>query len=122
MKDKKRYSEAFKLKVMEELRDGKWKTVADAARAYSVSETGVRHWMKTLGFEHLNGRMIYVKTRTEADRIKELEAEVRRLRMALADEVLDHRIDEAALRLMCRRAGVTPEEVKKKSGGSAPMP
>jgi len=66
--------------------------------------------------------LIYVKTRTEADRIKELEAEVRRLRMALADEVLDHRIDEAALRLMCRRAGVTPEEVKKKSGGSSPMP
>jgi hypothetical protein len=63
-----------------------------------------------------------VKTRTEADRIKELEAEVRRLRMALADEVLDHRIDEAALRLMCRRAGVTPEDVKKKSGGGSPMP
>ena len=42
--------------------------------------------------------------------------------MALADEVLDHRIDEAALRLMCKRAGVTPEEVKKKSGGSSPMP
>ena len=32
-KDRKRYSEGFKLKVMEELRDGKWKTVADAARA-----------------------------------------------------------------------------------------
>ena len=31
MKDTKRYSMAFKLKVMEELRDGKWKTVADAA-------------------------------------------------------------------------------------------
>ena len=33
IKEKKRYSEAFKLKVMEELRDGKWKTVADAATA-----------------------------------------------------------------------------------------
>ena len=37
MKDKKRYGEAFKLKVMEELQDGKWKTVADAAQAYGVS-------------------------------------------------------------------------------------
>ena len=122
MKDQKQYSEAFKLKVMEELRDGKFKSVKDAARGYGLAKMSVYRWMHALGFEHLKGRLIYVKTRTEADRIKELEAEVRRLRMALADEVLDHRIDEAALRLMCRRAGVTPEDVKKKSGGGSPMP
>ena len=108
MKDKKRYSEAFKLKVMEELRDGKWKTVADAAQAYSVSETGVRHWMKTLGFEHLNGRMIYVKTRTELDEIKRLKAEIRQLKERLADEV--------TLRIACRNLGTTPDELKKKNG------
>ena len=60
-----------------------------------------------------------MKTRTETDRIKELEAEVKRLRMALADEVLDNKIDEAALRLMCRRAGTTPEGVKKEWWGIA---
>ena len=76
MKDKKRYSEAFKLKVMEELRDGKWKTVADAAQAYGVSAQGVRYWMKRLGFEHLNGRIIYVKTTSEIDEIKRLKAEL----------------------------------------------
>ena len=70
MKDKKRYSEAFKLKVMEELRDGKWKTVADAATAYGVHVNCVRYWMKRLGFEHLKGRIIYVKTATEIDEIK----------------------------------------------------
>ena len=80
----------------------------------------VYNWMHKLGFEHLKGRLIYVKTRTEIDRIKELEAEVRKLRMALADEVLDHKIDEAALRLMCKRAGTTPEEIKKKNGGVLP--
>ena len=32
MKDRIRYSEAFKLKVMEELRDAKWKSVQEAAR------------------------------------------------------------------------------------------
>jgi len=120
MKDKIRYSEAFKLKVMEELRDAKWKSVKEAAAAYGLAEMTVYKWMHKLGFEHLKGRLIYVKTRTETDRIKELEAEVKRLRMALADEVLDHRIDEATLRLMCRRAGTTPEEVKKKNGGELP--
>ena len=33
MKDKIRYSEGFKLKVMEELRDAKWKSVKEARRA-----------------------------------------------------------------------------------------
>ena len=120
MKDKIRYSEAFKLKVMEELRDAKWKSVKEVATAYGIAEMSVYNWMHKLGFEHLKGRLIYVKTRTEADRVKELEAEVKRLRLALADEVLDHKIDEAALRLMCRRAGTTPEEVKKKNGGELP--
>lgn len=107
MKDKKRYSEAFKLKVMEELRDGKWKTVADAAQAYGVSAQGVRYWMKRFGFEHLNGRIIYVKTTTEIDEIKRLKAENKRLKERLADEVLDHKIDEVALRIACRNLGAS---------------
>ena len=98
-KDRIRYSEAFKLKVMEELRDGKFKSVKEVARGYGIAEMSVYNWMHTLGFEHLKGRLIYVKTRTEIDRIKELEAENKKLRIALADEVLDHKIDVAALRL-----------------------
>ena len=120
MKDKKRYSKAFKLKVMEELRDGKWRTVADAAQAYGVSVHGVRYWMERLGFEHLNGRIIYVKTATEIDEIKRLKAEVRQLKERLADEVLDHKLDQAFLRIACQRAGTTVEELKKKNGGEPP--
>ena len=37
MKDRIRYSEAFKLKVMEELRDVKWKSVKEAAMALRTS-------------------------------------------------------------------------------------
>ena len=117
-KDKKRYSDAFKLKVMEELRDGKWKSVADVVKAYGLSETGVRYWRKRRGCEDLNGRIIYVKTTSEIDEIKRLKAEVRKLKERLADEVLDHKIDEVALRLACRSLGTTPEELKKKNGAS----
>lgn len=120
MKDRIRYSEAFKLKVMEELRDAKWKSVKEAATAYGIAEMSVYNWMRKLGFEHLKGRIVYVKTRTELDRIRELEAEVVRLRQALADEVLDHRLDEAFLRIACRRAGTTVDGLKKKTGGEPP--
>ena len=53
MKDQKQYSEAFKLKVMEELRDGKFKSVKDAARGYGLAKMSVYRWMHALGFEHL---------------------------------------------------------------------
>jgi len=120
MRDRIRYSEAFKLKVMEELRDAKWKSVQEAARAYGIAEMSVYNWMHRLGFEHLKGRLIYVKTKSELDRIKELEAEVLRLKQVLADEVLDHKLDEAFLRIACRRAGTTVEDLKKKNGGEPP--
>ena len=112
----KRYSEAFKLKVMEELRDGKWKTIGEASVAYGVSTTGISKCMKALGFEYLKGRMIYVKTHTELDEIKRLKAENRRLKQQLADEVLGRKIEEVTLRFACRSLGITPEELKKKTG------
>ena len=37
-KDRIRYSEVFKLKVMEELRDGKFKSVKEAAIGYGIAE------------------------------------------------------------------------------------
>ena len=113
MKDRIRYSEAFKLKVMEELRDAKWKSVQEAARAYGIAEMSVYNWMHKLGFEHLKGWLIYVKTKSELDRIKELEAEVVRLKEILADEVIGHKLDEEFLKIACRRAGTTVEEIKK---------
>lgn len=116
MKAKKQYSMAFKLKVMEELRDGKWKTVSDAAAAYGVPQQTAHHWLKQLGFEHLQGKVIYVKTRTELDEIKRLKAENRLLRQQLADEVIDHKVDEVTLRIACQKLGTTPDELKKKNG------
>ena len=116
IKDKKRYSEAFKLKVLEELRDGKWRSATEASLAYGLGHMTVYKWMHKLGFEYLNGRIIYVKTTSEIDEIKRLKAEVRKLKERLADEVLDHKIDEVALRLACRSLGTTPEELKKNNG------
>lgn len=120
-KERKWYSEAFKLKVMEELRDAKWKSAREAATAYGIAEMSVYRWMRRLGFEHLKGRLVYVKTRTELDEIKRLKAENRLLRQQLADEVLDHKIDEVTLRIACRNLGTTPDELKKKSGVTSCM-
>ena len=113
MKDQKRYSMGFKLKVMEELREGKWKTVAEAGEAYGVTPTAIRYWMNRMGFEYLKGRIIYVKTASEVDEIKRLKAELRKAKEMLADEIISHKIDEVTLRLACEELKTTPEILKK---------
>ena len=117
MKDTVRYSEAFKLKVLEELKNGKWKTISEASCAYGISATSINYWMSKYGFKHLKGRIIYVKTTTELDQIKALKLENKKLRDQLTDEVLDNRINQALLEILCRQAGMTVEEAKKKIGG-----
>lgn len=57
------------------MRDGKWKSATEASIAYGLGHMTVYKWMRKLGFEHLNGRVIYVKTTNEIDEIKRLKAE-----------------------------------------------
>lgn len=49
MKDKIWYIEAFKLEVMEKLRDAKWKSVKKAATAYGIAEMSVYNCMRKFG-------------------------------------------------------------------------
>ncbi len=37
---------------MEELRDGKFKSVKEVAMGYGISEMSVYNWMLRLGFDH----------------------------------------------------------------------
>lgn len=55
-----------------------------------------------------------MKTVTEIDEIKRLKAENKLLKQQLADEVIDHKIDEVTLRIACRNLGTAPDELKKK--------
>ena len=66
-----------------------------------------------MGFDYLKGRIIHVKTASGADEIKCLKAELRKAKEMLADEMISHKIDEVALRILCREHNTTPEEVKK---------
>lgn len=114
-KDKIRYSEVFKLKVMEELRDGKFKSVKEVALGYGLSEISVYNWMHRYGVDHLKGSLIFVKTRTELDQIKEMKKKILQLKAALADSILDQKINEVFLDITCKRLDTIVEELKKKN-------
>lgn len=108
-----RYSDAFKLHVCNELKDGKWTSTREAARAYNIRPLTVANWMDALGFGHLRQRIIHVSTPKEINEEAELKAEIKRLKAQLFDVMLDQRIERAALKVACEQIGADPETYRK---------
>ena len=117
----RRYSEAFKLQVVRELEQGRFKSAAEAGRAYGVKGclTVVR-WVRRYGKDHLLGKMVWVMKADEETEVKALRKRVRELERALADAHLDLKLEAAYVKLACEAAGVEDvAEFKKNTlGGS----
>lgn len=80
----KRYSEAFKLKVVSEIESGKFR-IGEAARVYDITgSTTIYRWLRKYGKSSLIQKVVVVKTKNESDKIKQLEKEKRELESALA--------------------------------------
>ena len=110
-----RYSLAFKQKIVSEIENGIYK-ISDASRVYSVSDVSIYAWLKLFGIGHLFNRLFRIQMRDEADRIKELEREKKKLESALA---------QAHLKIIALESTIESAEelykvrFKKKSGTEA---
>ena len=84
-----RYSISFKQKVVKEIEEegvGR----AEAGRRYGIKGGGViQKWIKQFGKNHLLNKIVRVELKGEKDRIKELEAEIKKLKIALADTAME---------------------------------
>lgn len=84
----KRYSIGFKQKVVREI-ENEGTSVYEIRRRYNIKGAQtVQKWIRKFGKEHLLSTTIRIEMKDEKDRIKELEAEVKKLKIALADTVL----------------------------------
>jgi transposase-like protein len=82
-----RYSNCFKEKVVQEISNGS--SISEVRRRYDIKgEFTVQSWLRKFGRTELLNTVIRVKMRSEDDKIKALEAENKRLKIALADAVL----------------------------------
>ena len=75
---KKRYSEEQIVRIVGEVLGGK--SIAQAGREYEVSENTIRRWRDKYGDMNVN----------EVKRLKQLEAENRRLKQIVAEQALDN--------------------------------
>ena len=85
-----RYSISFKQQVVKEIEE-EGLSYEDARRRYGIKggET-IQRWLRQLGKNHLINKVVRVEMKGEKDRVKELEAEVKKLKAALADSALEN--------------------------------
>lgn len=79
-----RYSISFKQQVVRELEEGT--SIIELRRRYNIKggET-IQKWIRKFGREHLLNKVIRVETMEDRDRLKQLEQENKKLKLALAD-------------------------------------
>ena len=115
-----RYSEAFKQQIITELESGDL-TTAELGRKYGIKGgSTIKGWIKKFGRFGLLPKIIRVEKPNEKDQILALRAEIKRLKQAIADEVLDRKIAESTLEVICEDQGWSIEDVKKKIGSGLP--
>ena len=86
-------------------------------RKYGIAGPAtVQRWVRKYG-NGSRGKVIRVEQPNEINELARVRAELRRVKEALADAHVDLALERAYTQLACERAGVNPEEFKKKAAG-----
>lgn len=84
-----RYSISFKQKVVKEIEE-EGLGIQTAARRYGIQGgSTIQKWIKRFGKNYLLNKIVRVEVKGEKDRVKELEAEIKKLKIALADATME---------------------------------
>lgn len=110
-----RYSESFKLKVVNELESGRFACQTEARKFYNIKGSHtIRDWLTKYGRNHLLAKVVRVETLDERSRVKELENEIKKLKETVVDLSCREVISRATLNVICSEHGIDQEAAKKK--------
>ena len=113
----KKYSAAFKQKVVTEIENGKF-SIGEAHRVYEIGGgTTIYNWLRRYGKGHLINKTVLVQMKNESDRIKQLEKEKRELEAALAKTQVRVVMLESVIEVAEKELKI---DIKKKSGLELP--
>ncbi len=111
-----RYSISFKMQVIEDIENGRF-NVHQAQEHYGIKGGAtIQQWLKKYGKNHLCAKVIRVEKPNEKDRIKELNARIKELEIALGKTQAKRILGESFLKIACRQMGSDVESFKKKVG------
>lgn len=110
----RRYSESFKLKILDELTTGKLNK-NQLGKLYGINPTTINEWIRKYERKDLMNTRIKVETKDEITRIKELQKEIEQLKKLLLKKDLDAMIEESYLEVAAEKLGYKSViELKKK--------
>ena len=109
----RRYSEAFKLKILSELSSGKY-SKREIGRIYGIDTNTMNVWIKKYDRKDLMNTRIMVENLDEISRIKALQNEIEQLKKLLIKKDIDHLVLDSYLKVAAQNLGYkSVEELKK---------
>ena len=116
MRDVIRYSEAFKLRVVEDVASGKYKSLNEALRKNGIRNAAtLAKWMKNYGHGDMLPKRVKVETMEEINEMKAARTRIRELEAALANAHMNYCLQSAFLEISCQKLGTTPDDLKRKN-------
>lgn len=110
----RRYSESFKLKVLDELSKGNH-SKRQVGLLYGIQPSTINEWIKKYNRKDLMNTRVLVQTDDELTRIKALQKELKQLKELLIKKDLDKLIDDSYLTVAAKKLGYKDVlELKKK--------
>ena len=110
----RRYSESFKLKVLNELSQGHC-SKAQLAKLYGINSSTINEWIRKYDRKDLMNTRVTVNTKDEITRIKQLQKEIEQLKKLLLKKDMDALVDESYLEVAAEQLGYKSVlELKKK--------
>jgi transposase-like protein len=100
----RRYSEAFKLKILAELSTGKY-SKRELSRIYGLQSSTVNEWIKKYDRKDLMNTRIMVENKDEITRLKELQKEIKQLKKVIIRKDLEHLVYDSYLEVAAKMQG-----------------
>lgn len=111
-----RYSISFKQMVVKEIEGGALREFVRKKYNIGGGQT-ISKWIKSFGKNHLLNQIVRIETMNETDRLKQLEQENKKLKIALADSYMAKDCLEGVIRMANKEYNL---DLKKNFGGQFP--
>ena len=112
-KNQIRYSESFKLEVINYYVESGL-TKQEVCKRYGIKGGAtLNDWLRKFGKEQLINKTIRMETPDENKKLKELEKENRKLKEALSDAHMKNIVNQSMLEVTAEMMGLTVQELKK---------
>jgi len=110
----RRYSEPFKLKILDEITTGKLNK-NQLGKLYGIAPTTINEWIRKYNRKDLMNTRVKVETKDEISRIKALQKEIEQLKKLLLKKDLDALVLDSYLEVAAEDLGYkSVAELKKK--------